>query len=102
MSKVSVNGVPGRWQKDMMGGEYFIPDPTPRRTKMIITERRCEMCRWKNNEADGSLTCRNGPPTAQTIVVINRGRPQTLGVVGSWPPVNVNEWCGKFERGILQ
>jgi len=69
---------------------------------VIITERRCELCRFKNVEPDKSMTCRHDPPVAQTVVIVTPKGPQTLGVVASWPPVEGRQWCAKFEKGVIQ
>ena len=50
----------------------------------------CETCRFFHAL---SSACRNRPPTAFLVP----GRDGQPAIMGGWPPVRPEQWCGKHE-----
>lgn len=73
---------------------------------MIISERRCEVCRFchRENLRDGSieLSCRKNPPTGYPVFNQSRQGTQLVGTVAVFPVVQPTAFCHQFEKGLLQ
>ena len=58
----------------------------------IITEARCETCKFVRGVPNGGMECRAEPPKAELAGI----GPQGPWATAFWPPVRPEGWCGRW------
>ena len=74
----------------------------PHMKAKLIRPDRCEKCKFRGDNQGGpeQYECRQGPPTATSIMVPGRnGQPQFITHT-TFPIVKGDNWCGKWAARV--
>jgi hypothetical protein len=67
----------------------------------LIGAECCEACKFYKLHPNGGK-CHRMPPTALLILGQGPGgMPAHAATMADWAPVNPDQWCGEFKRGVV-
>ena len=65
----------------------------------IVTDKRCDRCKFVHMERDG-YTCRKNPPAGHPVMAMTKAGPQCVASIGVFPSVGADNFCWEFVRRV--